>query len=168
MIEKVIGRRTAEDIFFSSMLSGLVTEKQASSILDKMEKDGGASFLDWAKGIGGALAAGGGALVDTAKAVPPALGWLALLGASTGGLGAMGLDVIRDQVAEEDPEAKFNEKVEAAYAGKERENKDSTWMTRVRKLRDELKRGYRKMTSSEYAKKYDELVAALDEKKVVA
>ena len=168
MIEKVLGRRTAEDIFFSSMLACLVTEKQASSMLEKMEKDGGASLLDWAKGIGGALTSGGGMLFDTAKAIPPSLGWLALLGASTGGLGAMGLDVIKDQVAEDDPEAKFNEDLEAVYAGKERENKDSKWMTRVRNLRDELKRGYRKMTSSEYAKKYDELIAALDEKKVVA
>ena len=168
MVDKILGKRLSDDIFFSAMLSGMATEKQASDMLDSIEKDGGASLLDWAKGIGGALAAGGGMITDTAKAVPSALGWLALLGASSGGLGAMGYDVIKDRVSEEDPETKFNSKIEASYAGKEKELEDSRWISKVRAMRDELRRGYRKMTSKEYAKKYNALMAALDEKKVTA
>ena len=168
MVEEIIGKQAAADVFFSSMLSSMVNEKTASDIVLGMEKRSKADLLDWLKGIGGAASHALGFGVDTAKAIPPTLGWLALLGASAGGLGAMGFDVIKDRVSKEDPEAKFNEELEATYAGKERESKDAKWMSRVRSMRDELKRGYRKMTSSEYAKKYKELVSALDEKRSVA
>ena len=38
-------------------------------------------------------------------------------------------------------------------------------MAKVRGMRDELKRGYKKMTTDEYAAKYNELMEALDERR---
>ena len=165
MVEKILGERQAKDIFFSAMLTGMMTEKQAEDALGMIEKRGQATMLDWLKGIGGALTHGGGMIADTVKAIPPALGWTALLGASAGGLGAMSYDAIKERVSSEDPEAKFNADVESYYAGKKRELTDSKWMAKVRSMRDELKRGYKKMPPSEYARKYKALIAALDEKK---
>ena len=168
MVEEIIGKRSAEDIFFSAMLSGMVTEKKASDLFVSLEKRGGSDLLAWLKGIGGALMSGGGMVVDTAKAIPPALGWTALLGASAGGLGAMGYDALKERVTEEDPEAKFNAEIEALYAGKNRELDDAKWMARMRKKRDRLKREWKKMDPQTYAKEYASLVSDLDSHKEIA
>ena len=84
-----------------------------------------------------------------------------LAGIATGA----GYNIIKDSLQAESPEAAKNRKVEAIYSHKARELEDADWMTRVRGMRDELARGYRKMPAKEYAEKYNALLAALDERK---
>lgn len=161
MVEKILGKKQAEDIFFSAMLTGLMTEKQASELIEKYA----AGKLDVLKYISGIVGGGLGMVKDTAKLVPPALGWTSLLGASAGGLGAMAYDAAKERVSQEDPEAKFNADMEAFYAGKKRELEDAKWMARVRARRDRLKREGRKMDPSTYEKEYNKLISELDERK---
>lgn len=168
MVEQILGRKNAEDIFFSAMLSGMMPEKQASEFLGGTEKDAAVGILNWLKYIGGLASGAGSAAVGTLKAIPPTLFNTALLGASAGGLGAMGYDVLKDRVSQEDPETKYNNEIEALYEGKRRELEDSKWMAKARAMRDELKRGYRKMTTEEYSKKYNALIDLLEEKKEMA
>jgi hypothetical protein len=163
MVEQILGKRQAEDIFFSSMLTGLLNEKQASEIMEKSAKS-----LDVIKYLTGLVGSGLGMVKDTVKATPPALGWTALLGASAGGLGAMGYDAIKERVSQDDPEAKFNTDIEALYSGKRRELEDARWMARVRAKRDKLKREGKKMDPDAYEKAYNSLVAELDSKKELA
>ena len=162
MVEQILGKRQAEDIFFSSMLTGLLNEKQASEIMEKSAKP-----LDVIKYLTGLVGSGLGMVKDTVKFGPPALGWTALLGASAGGLGAMGYDAIKERVSQDDPEAKFNMDMEALYSGKRRELEDARWMARVRAKRDKLKREGKKMDPDEYEKAYNSLLADLDSKKEI-
>lgn len=164
MVEEILGRKQAEDVFFSAMMSGMLTEKQACEFMEKKAK----GKLDAVKYLLGLVGSVGGGIADTVKAIPPALGWTALLGASTGGLGAMAYDVLKDRVSQEDPESKFNADMEAMYSAKERELKDARWMSKVRAKRDRLMREGRKMDPDEYAKAYGSLVSDLDEKKEIA
>lgn len=165
MVEEILGKRQAKDIFFSAMASGMMTEKQAGEF---MEKEAKGTAFDIAKYVLGAIGSGIGAATDAVKSIPPALSWTALLGASTGGLGAMAYDVLKDRVSQEDPKAKFDAEMEAMYAGKERELNDAKWMSRVRAKRDRLMREGKKMDPAAYAKEYDSLVRELDEKKEIA
>ena len=160
MVEKIIGKRQADDIFFSAFLTGLMTEKQADCVIRKMEK----RSFDVMKFLGGLYKGTVGAAKSTISAIPPTIGWTAALGGATGVLGATAYDVLKERLSGEDPETKFSNEVEAMYANKKRELDDARWMDRVRGMRDELKRGYKKMTPKEYRKKYDELMEALDER----
>lgn len=161
MVEEILGKQAARDIFFSSMLTGLLSEKQASDI---MEKDAGSAVKDIMDIVGG----GFGFLGKTIKSIPPALGWTALLGASTGGLGAMAYDALKERVTHEDPEAKHHADIEAFYTGKNRELEDARWMARVRAKRDRLRREGKKMDSDTYEKEYNSLLAELDKRKETA
>lgn len=167
MVEQYLGKEASDDIFLSAMLTGIMSEKQASEVLEKIEKQA----IDW-KTIGQSLGKGGNLLWNglghtwnALKEVPPAVGKVALIGAGTGVLGASLYDILKERVTQEDPEAQFNADIEAMYANKKRELEDSEWMNKVRALRDELKRGYKKMPTDEYATKYKALLAALDERK---
>lgn len=173
MVEKYLGDEQASDIFLSSMLSRLMTEKQASDFIGVMEKAsaGGGIATDLAKIFGNAgkgLRGIFGTGIDFAKFLPSSLGWTAALGAGSGVLGASAYDIIKERTSHEDPEAQLNEDIEAMYNSKSREKNDSKWMARVRRMRDELRRGYKKMSVDEYAKKYNELIDALDERKATA
>lgn len=176
MIERYLGREQAEDIFYASMLTGLMSEKQASDLVSCMEKEakGGAKDgFDWlglAKSILGGAWKGVGTVAEGGMKVvgemPKTIGMTALLGGGAGVLGANLYDVIKEQVTHEDPEEKFNSEIEAMYAGKKKELEDAKWMDRIRSMRDELRRGYKKMPTKEYAKRYKALLAALDERSV--
>lgn len=174
MVEEILGYRQAKDIFFSAMLTGMMTEKQASDIFGDMEKSAqngggkGAGLLGWAKLIGGMLTGGFDAAGSVAKEVPSALLNTALLGASVGGLGAMGYDTIKERLSDEDPETKHHAKLESMYAAKRTEENDSRWMAKVRAKRDNLLRNYKKMPTEEYAKAYKDLMEELDKKKAVS
>lgn len=157
MVEKILGRELADDIFRTAMMSGMPSEKAASD-RGGMEKD---AFLGE---LANALKGGAGA----ASEIPKALGLLALIGSGTGALGAYAYDVIKDNMTREDPEARFNADMEALYQGKLRELEDAKWMSDVRARRDRLRRGLKRMTTEEYAKEYEDLVAALDKKKEIA
>jgi len=170
MIEHYIGKTAKKDIFMSAMLSGLMNEKQAATFLDGIEKN--AQTYDILKGIGSDISSGLGNIASGlkniwsgAKEVPSTLGWLALMGGGSGVLGATAYDAIKERLANEDPEEKFNSDVETYYNMKHRELEDAKWMSRVRAMRDDLKRNYKKMTTEEYAAKYKALSDALDEKK---
>lgn len=165
MVEKILGSQQTSDIFYSAMLTGLLNEKQAAELADNLEKK---AAFDWLKFIRGAGSAVVGGVKDTASAlakIPGAVGKLALLGAGTGIIGATAYDVLKENVASDDPEAELNAKIEAMYKGRQKELEDAKWMAKVRGLRDELKRSYKKMTTDEYTAKYNELVAALDERR---
>ena len=172
MVEKYLGKEVAEDIFYSGMITGLMTEKQAGEILYGIEKG---AAINWAKlvaSLPGGIKALGSGLIGGAKEtagalakVPGAVGKLALLGAGTGVVGATAYDILKENVTSEDPKAELNAKTEAMYRNKRRELEDAKWMTRVREMRDELKRGYKKMTTEEYSEKYKALMDALDERR---
>lgn len=175
MVEKILGEQQTKDIYFSAMLTGLLNEKQAAELsehLDKEAQAGAAQSFNWWRfllGSGRALgsAAIGGAK-ETASAlskVPGAVGKLALLGAGTGILGATAYDILKENVSSDDPKAELNAKLEAMYNNRKKELEDAKWMAKVRGMRDELKRGYKKMTSEEYESKYNELMEALDERR---
>lgn len=169
MVEKILGKEQTSDIFFASMLTGLLNEKQAAELSERLEKE---AKFDWAKFLLGSGKAIGSAVVGGAKetasalaGVPGAVGKLALLGAGTGILGATAYDILKENVASDDPKAELNAKLEAMYHGRQKELEDAKWMAKVRGMRDELKRGYKKMTTDEYAAKYNELMEALDERR---
>ena len=165
MVERYLGKEQTEDIFCAAMLTGLMSEKQAAEMSSMMEKDG-FDPLNALKTILGGTAKGGKEIMSGIGNVPKILGMTALLGGGAGVLGANIYDVIKEQVSHEDPEEKFNSYVEAVYKNKKRELEDAKWMDRIRALRDELRRGHKKMPTEEYANKYKELVSALDERSV--
>lgn len=170
MVEKILGKRQAEDIYFSAFLSGLLAEKQASIISTEMKKKAAGDKFSWMKllkGLGGAIGTAGGAAKEGVKAVgeiPKILGWTALLGGGTGALGAYAYDVLKNNVSREDDETKFNSELEAVYANKKKELESANWMRKVIAMRDDLRRSYKKIPTEEYKKKYDALVEALDER----
>ena len=167
MIEKYLSRQEAEDIFYSAMITGIMSEKQAECLCDDMEKS--AQVLDTLKRIGGVLGAGvtniGGAVKEIVKESPSALAYLALTGAGAGALGATAYDMLKENVTNVDPQEKLNAKLEALYRVKKKELESSNWMSRVRTMRDDLKRNYKKMSTEEYAKAYKALEDALDERR---
>lgn len=177
MVEKYLGKDAAADIYMSALITGLMPEKQAESLAEGFEKDAFSwgLLLKGLKMIPGALKEVPNALAVGLKAPEAAWRWggrglsaaglLALLGASTGVVGATALDVVKERVSQEDPEEKFNNDIESIYKNRTRELEDQKWMTRVRAMRDELRRGYKKMPTEEYAAKYQALQDALDERK---
>ena len=167
MVEQYLGRETADDIFFSAMLSGLIPQKQASDMIQSFQKEAAVNWSAIKKAIGSigsGIAGGLGYAWGAAKSIPPALGYTALGGAASGALGATVYDILKERVSQEDPETKFNSEIERLYAYKKREIEDAKWMSRVRAMRDELKRGYKKMTTDEYTTKYNALMDALNER----
>ena len=172
MIGEILGKETADDIMIASIMTGLMTEKQASSLLGSIEKSAQKgdklSLLGLANGLGSGFLNLVGKGLHAGTQIPAGLGWLAVGGATTGILGASAYDAIKERLAKEDPEAKFNQDVEALYSDKNREIEDARWMARVRSMRDELVKGYKKMSPEEYSAKYNALIEALDEKKEVA
>lgn len=121
----------------------------------------GFALAPYIKDIGGVLKG----VWSGGKELLSAAGTAATMGAGSGVLGALAADVIKEQLTREDPKVKLSGKLEKLYAGKSRELDDSQWMARVRAMRDELRRGYKKMTVEEYRDKYNNLVKALDERK---
>ena len=162
MISEILGKDVYDDIYHAAVVAGLVSEKKAEEIVAEAEKTAGVT--DYLKMMSGGIKniVGGG--VDVVKAIPSVLGWTALLGAGTGVLGAHAYDVVKEQVTHEDPEAKFNADVEALYENKRKELEDAQWLSKVRSMRDELRRGYKKRPTTEYSRKYKALVDALDER----
>ena len=139
MIAEILGKDEAENIFYSSMITNLM-----------MQKDAG--FTD--KLLGG--------LGTAATGVAKLPLWLAALGAGTGWLGSQAYSMLKERLAGEDPESDLNEKMKGIYKLGQKELEDSKWMADIRNKRDKLKRGAKKMTVDEYAKEYDELVEALN------
>lgn len=91
---------------------------------------------------------------------------LAALSAGVGGLGGAAYNIMKDKITGGDaPEESFKDKISAYYDNKSKELEDQKWMARVRAMRDELQRGAKKMPADEYAKKYQALSRALDEKR---
>ena len=149
MVEKYLGRQQADDLFRASMIAELATEKQAGVLGD----------------VGSLLSNGVGGVLGAIKEVPSSLGWLALTGAGLGTVGSLAYDAVKERMSHDDPEAEFNADIEALYEARRRELDDAKWMSKVRTMRDELKRGHKKMTTKEYAKAYKALEDALDERR---
>lgn len=171
MIERFLGEEVAGDIFYASMITGLMPEKDASDMELGFEKSAAVdpnTVLKYLNSAGSLAKNTIGKLYDAAvgavKAVPPSLGITMLLGAGTGAIGTMAYDAIKERMSQEDPETKFYSDVEALYAGKKNEKDDSAWMDRVRAMRDDLKRNMKRMSTAEYAEKYKALEKALDER----
>lgn len=172
VVEKILGEECARDMFYASAVTGMLTEKQASDMLEGIVKEAqrgkvgfGADLakrlLDLVqKGIVGISGEG----VKLLKNSPSMLGRTMALGAGLGSAGALAYDAMKENLSQEDPDAKFNMDLEALYNGRAMEAADAKWMDRVRSMRDELKRGWKKMTPEEYAGKYDALVSALKER----
>jgi hypothetical protein len=144
MTEGFLNEEEAKAIFMEGAKS-VMPEKQAG-ILDSIGKIGEGAF--------GALKGGAGLMRD-----------FGIYGALAGVLSGAGYNIIKDRVTAPSPEDEFNNKVKQIVANRRRELEDSKWMERVRGMRDELSRNYRKMTPEEYSEKYNALVAALDERR---
>lgn len=133
------------------------------------EEEAKAIFMDGAKSampekqaqIGDVL----GGLWNAAKGSAGLIRDLGIYGALGGALTGAGYNIIKDRITAPSPEDEFNHKVERIVTNHKRELEDAKWMDRVRGMRDELARNYKKMTPEEYAKKYNALVAALDERR---
>lgn len=100
---------------------------------------------------------------DTSEAAN-ILGKLMLGGATVGTAGGIGYNLAKERMSQNSPEEEMNRKIEAMYKKKTRELEDSNWMNKVIAMRDELRRGYKKMTTQEYTKKYIALMDALNER----
>jgi len=169
MIEDYIGKEAAEDIFVSSALVNSMSEKQADACIELMEKKAFMkSVAKFLKSLAGGIWNVGGKAINVGanilKSTPGIIGGTALLGSGAGILGANLYDVLKEQVSHDDPEEKFNEEVESMYLAKSRELDDEAWMNDVRNMRNELIRGYKKMTAKEYREKYDELMSKIEER----
>jgi len=169
MIDEILGKEAAGDIFMASMLTGLMNEAQLANISKCIEKTGAVSPLDIlstaGKGISNVAGGAYKAVGDVIKNAPTVIGTSILGGAGVGAIGAMAYDAIKENVSHEDPEVEFNRKIEEIYRNKKLEKEDAKWIKRVRTLRDELRRGYKKMSTEEYSRKYKALMDALDERK---
>lgn len=143
MIEKYLSKEEADAVFKGGIMS-VISEKRAGILGDI--KDAGTSLLSLGQH-------GVGMVRD-----------LGIYGVLTGALSGAGYNIVKDKLTEQDPRDEFNRKVEKILASRKRELEDAKWMTKVRGMRDELRRDYKKMTPEEYAKKYNELVSALDER----
>jgi hypothetical protein len=167
MVKKILGEQQANDIYFSAMLTRMLNEKQAADLAEGLEKN---AAIDWSKILGGLKSLGGIAvgglkgIGDVLVKAPDAAAKLALLGTGTGVLGATAFDILKENVSGDDPNAELNTKIEAMYNNRKKELEDAKWMSKVRRIRDELKRDYKKMTSEEYELKYNELMEALNER----
>ena len=166
MVEIYLGKKQSEDIFFASMLTGVMTEKQAQDSLGGMEKDAFsvARFLAGLRIAGRVAAAGTSGLIGAATVIPKGILNLASAGVLTGAVAGGAYNTLKDSLQSENPKTKMNRKIEAIFRNRKRELEDAKWMDRVRSMRDELKRSYRKMSPEEYREKYDALVSALDER----
>lgn len=154
MIERILGKQQAYDIMCAAIVSETMPEKQASAFVDGLEKEA-FSPLKFIKGL---FNVGAWPILATAKSIPH----LVVAGAGSGALIGAAYNSLSNRVQEEDPEERTNNKLEAMYEMKARELEDAKWMTRVRALRDELKRG--KLSNEDYEAKFNELVGALAEK----
>lgn len=157
MVEKYLGKDQAEDLFMASMISGLMPEKQAEHVMDGMEKDG-FSIGRFLKGLFGV---GTGVASLPFKVIPA----LATSGLATGAVAGGAYHYLKDSLTKEDPKENLNLKAESMYVNRKRELEDARWMNRVRAMRDELKREYKKMSPEEYTSRYNALIDALDERK---
>lgn len=167
MVEKYLGKDAADSIFTAAVITAKIPEKQACALADGLEKDAFplSDVIKSLKGLGGAATGAVDKLIDYAGSSAKAVGLLATIGAGTGVAGASIWDMLKTRYSQEDPETEFNNKAEAMYGDRKRELADAKWMDRVRRMRDELRRGYKKMSTEEYAEKYQALQDALDERK---
>ena len=162
----LLGGEAAGRLFRAGMAS-VDSDGRVMGVLSAMEKGAGdgiglagtiVKLLSGAKNVAkGTLGMG----VDSIKALPT----VAAVGAGTGVLGAMGIDALMQRMEQDDPEARINADIDAMYSRRGRELEDAAWMEKVRGMRDELRRGYRRMPTEEYAAKYRALMDALDERK---
>lgn len=166
MVERYLGKKQAEDIIFASMLTGVMTEKQAQDSLDGMEKDAFSvvRFLAGLRTAGGVATAGASGLLKAVTAIPNSIKNLTSAGILAGAVAGGAYNTLKDNMQQEDPKTRMNRKIEAIFRNRKRELEDAKWMDRVRSMRNELKSSYRKMSPEEYREKYDALVSALDER----
>lgn len=157
MVEKYLGKEQAEDLFMASMISGMMPEKQAEHLMDGMVKRG----FSIGKFLKGLFGVGTGVASLPFKVIPA----LATSGLATGAVAGGAYHYLKDAITKGDPRENLNLKSESMYVLRKRELEDAKWMDRVRAMRDELKRDYKKMSTEEYAAKYQALQDALDERK---
>lgn len=164
MVERYLGESQARSIFMAG--ANMVLDELSGRTRNGLQK----TAFPWKElGLflgkiwnGGVEVAKGG--LDVVKSIPSTVGWTAAAGGVSGVLGATAYDVVKDLVSREDPETKYNAKIEELYNNKKRELEDAKWMSRVIAMRDELKRDSKKMSQEEYESKYKGLMAALDER----
>lgn len=148
MTEGFLSEEEAKAIFMEGAKS-VMPEKQAGVVAD---------FINSLGKIGkGAF--------DTAKGSIGLMRDFGIYGTLAGVLSGAGYNIIKDRVTATSPEDEFNNKVKQIVENHRRELEDSKWMERIRAMRDELARNFRKMTPEEYSGKYNALVAALDERR---
>ena len=145
MFEEILGKDGAKAIY------------EAGQVHRMLEKRSGNNPLDY---IGSFFGGAGKVLSSGADAIAK----LGLYGLGAGTIGGVTYNLIKDRLEQESPEEEYNRKIEAMYKSRSRELDDAKWISKVRAMRDELKRGYKHMTTKEYTEKYNALLDALDER----
>lgn len=169
MVERYLTKEQSDALFAAGASSVLQKKAQAAAAAAgaakglgllgvlKMIKDGTLGFVSSGHS---ALKTG---ITDAGEALN-LLAKLAIGGAGLGIAGGVGYNLAKTRMSQNSPEEEMNRKIEAMYKNKSRELADAKWMDKVRSMRDELKRGYKKMTTEEYTKKYIALMDALNER----
>ena len=170
ILEQILGSENAAMVYKAGY-SSVISEKTAQAAAPAAVVGAGAagagiaaSAMQWLRGIlGGGVQLGRqgiGLANDSASLARN----LAITGIGAGVLGGVGYHLIKERLQRGSPEEELNRKIEGIFSRREREISDKKWMDRVRSMRDDLRRNKNKMSPEEYAKKYEELVKALDER----
>lgn len=156
MVEEILGKDQALDIYRAGKVYGTIEKKGFIPELKALWNAGKESVGAGANVAGAGVSAGKN-LIDFAMK-------LGLYGLGTGTVAGVGYNLVKDRLEQESPEEEYNRKLEAMYKARSRELDDSKWIRKVKAMRDELKRGYKHMTTKEYTEKYNALLDALDER----
>lgn len=162
MTAEYLGKEQANELFSAGFMDAMFDAK-----LEKKAEAGltWAKVLSALKGAGKAGASAGAGATEIVSKLISSIPGLAISGMGVGALGAIGYNTVKDQLTERSPKEELSAKLDAMYENRTKELESDKWMDRVRSMRDELKRGYKKMSVEEYSAKYKALVDALDERK---
>lgn len=159
MVEKYLTKDQSDALFAAGASSVFQKKASLASVLAILKTFGNGA-IDLVRG-GHQLAHAG---VEDTKEVLNILGKLALGGTAIGTAGGIGYNLAKERMSQGSPEEEMNRKIESLYKNKSKELDDSKWMNKVLSMRNDLKRGYKKMTTEEYTKKYIALMDALNER----
>lgn len=156
MTEKYLSNDEIRDIFYASMCAAAI-EKRAAGQVPALLAGVGATKLMEMLGSGVKNTTEG-----YLKLIPAAAMGSLLVGGSVGGL----YNTIKDRITDSgDERIDADMKLESLYKARTEELKDREWMAKVRKMRNDLRGGMKKMTPEEYEKSYNALSEALDERR---
>lgn len=167
MLDKYLTNDEIRDIFCSAMFAKAIEKRAVSPAVGAA---GGAAavggidkFVDMvSKGLGKAPELTKDVAELYMKSIPLSAATSLLLGGAAGGL----YHIVKEKMTESgDEQISANNKLQALYNARSAELEDQKWMSKVRKMRDDLKKNMKNMTADEYEAQYNALSEALDERR---